>query len=296
MKIVIAGGSGFLGGGLVTAWSAEGHDVRVLTRRPREPHHVAWDPSDPRGTWTASLNGAGAVVNLAGEGIADGRWTAARKEVILGSRVTATRALVSAIAAVEKPPAVFLSSSAIGIYGSRGNEPLTEESPAGSDFLATVCRTWEAEASAASAITRVVLLRTGVVLARHGGALPQMAMPFRFFAGGRVGSGRQYLSWIHLDDWIGLVRWALVTSAVSGPLNLTAPAPATNAEFTKALGRAMRRPAVMPAPALALRLAFGEMADALLLGGQRVLPAKAQESGYSFRYPNLDAALAAIYG
>ena len=293
MKIVIAGGSGFLGRALIK--TLPGDDIRILTRRPRNSTDIAWSPTDVEGAWRANVDGADAVVNLAGEGIADRRWTPERKAAIRDSRVTATRALVNAITAARTPPPVFISSSAIGIYGNRGDEQLDEDSTLGSDFLADVCRAWESEANAASTVTRVVLLRTGVVLARGGGALPQMAMPFKFFVGGRVGTGRQYMSWIHLDDWVGLVGWALADQRVNGPVNLTAPNPVTNADFTRALGRAMRRPALIPAPAFALRLAFGEMADALLLGGQKVLPQRAQRLGFNFRYPTLDRALAAIY-
>ena len=296
MRIVIAGGSGFLGTTLARAWRDEGHHVAILTRQPRREGDLAWSPDGGDQAWRASVDAADAVVNLAGEGIADQRWTAARKAAILDSRLRATRAIVAAINGARVPPATLISSSAIGIYGNRGDEPLTEESTPGSDFLADVCRAWESEAAAVSAATRLVLLRTGVVLARDAGALPQIALPFRFFAGGPVGSGRQYLSWIHAADWVGMVRWAVATTAAAGPLNVTAPAPATNAAFAEALGRAMHRPAWMPAPAFALRLALGELADALLLGGQRVLPAKAQRLGFEFRYPALDAALAAIYG
>ena len=270
--------------------------MRVLTRQPRREDDVQWSPGSADTSWIASLDGADTVVNLAGEGIADKRWTAARKAAILDSRVRATRALATAIKSSRTPPRVMLSASAIGFYGSnRGDDTLTEESAAGSDFLAEVCRHWEAEAVPAADITRLVLLRTGVVLDKKSGALPQMALPFRFFAGGRVGSGRQYLSWIHLADWLGMVRWALATPDVAGPLNVTAPAPVTNAEFSRALGRAMDRPALVPAPAFALRLGLGEMADGLLLGGQRVLPAKAQRHGFRFRFASVDAALQDIY-
>ena len=292
---MIAGGSGFLGTTLTRDWRAAGHDVVVLTRRPRRDGDVAWAPDGSDQQWRAVIDGAGAVVNLAGEGIADQRWTAARKAAILDSRVRATQAIVAAIDAARVKPRTLISGSAIGIYGNRADEPLAEESPTGSDFLADVCRAWEAAAAPAAAATRVVLLRTGVVLAKDAGALPQMALPFRFFAGGPLGSGRQYLSWIHLADWTAMVQWAMATDAVTGPLNVTAPAPATNAEFARALGRAIRRPAVMPAPSFALRLGLGEMADALLLGGQRVLPAKAERLGFAFRYPALDAALRDIY-
>ena len=295
MTVVIAGGTGFLGQSLVAACRREGRRVLVLTRRPRWPDDVEWSTTGSDTAWTHAIDGADAVVNLAGEGIADKRWTAERKAAILDSRVRATRALVGAITAARTPPRTFISSSAIGIYGTRGEEPATEETPPGPDFLASVCRQWEAEANAAATATRVVLLRTGIVLARHGGALPQIAMPFRFFAGGPVGSGRQYMSWIHLVDWVSMVTWTLATTAIAGPLNLTAPAPVTNADFSRALGRAMHRPALVPAPAFALRLALGEMAEALLLGGQRVLPAKAQRHGFDFQYSTVDAALQEIY-
>lgn len=295
MTIVVAGGTGFLGSALATTWRQQGHRVLVLTRRPRADDDVAWAPGGGGPPWAEAIESADAVVNLAGEGIADQRWTPARKAAILDSRLQATRALVGAITAARTPPRVLISSSGIGIYGTRGDDAVTEETPPGSDFIATVCRKWEAEATAASRVTRVVLLRTGVVLDRHGGALPQIALPFRFFAGGPLGSGKQYMSWIHLADWVAMVHWALSVPAVTGPLNVTAPAPATNADFGRALGRAMHRPSFVPAPAFALRLALGEMADALLLGGQRVLPAKAQRLGFQFRYPELDAALRDIY-
>jgi len=296
MKIVVAGGSGFLGSRLVGAWRADGHRVLVLTRRPRGDNDIAWSPDSGSYQPPPALDGVDAVVNLAGEGIADKRWTDARKAAILESRVRATRTLVAAIKTARTPPAAFISSSAVGIYGTaRGDQAITEESPPGSDFLAGVCLAWEAEAAAAAPLTRVVLLRTGIVLAKAAGALPQIALPFRFFAGGPVGSGRQYMSWIHLDDWVAMTRWALATPAATGPLNVTAPTPVTNAEFTRALGRAMRRPSFMRAPAVAVRLALGEMADALLLGGQRVLPAKAQRLGFEFSHATIDAALQEIY-
>jgi hypothetical protein len=295
VTIIVAGGTGFLGSTLVRAWRAEGHRVRVLTRRPKNADDVGWLPNDDDMTWSSTVGEADAVINLAGEGIADKRWTPRCKAAILDSRVRATRALVRAITSARTPPRTFVSSSAIGIYGARGDEPLTEDSPPGSDFLAHVCREWEGEAGHAAAATRVVLLRTGVVLARHGGALPRMALPFRFFAGGPLGSGLQFISWIHLADWVAMVRWALTTEGVSGPLNLTAPAPVPNEEFSRALARAMGRPAFMRAPAFALRLALGEMADALLLGGQRVLPAQAERLGFGFKFATVDAALREIY-
>jgi len=236
------------------------------------------------------------VINLAGESIAGHRWSAAHKQRILDSRVDTTRRLADAIRGAARPPRVFVSGSAVGYYGPHGDEVLTESSGAGADFLARVCVAWESEAARAADRTRVVCIRTGLVLERDGGALPQMLPPFRFGLGGPVGSGRQYWPWIHRDDWIALVRWAIDHERVDGALNATAPAPATNREFAAALGRAMHRPAILPAPAFALRLLLGEMADALLLSGQRAVPDKAQRSGFVFRYPRVDEALNAIFG
>jgi hypothetical protein len=281
MKIVVAGGTGFLGRPLAAALAADGHDVVARGRS---------------GVAASDIDGAGVVVNLAGESIAGRRWSASHKQRILDSRVQATRSLVSAIQAAAAPPPVFISGSAVGYYGPLGDAAVTEASPAGSDFLAQVCVQWEREALiAASDRTRVVCIRTGLVLEKDGGALPQMLPPFRFGAGGPVGSGRQCWPWIHRDDWIALVRWAITTPTVNGPINATAPSPVTNAEFARALGRAMHRPAFMPAPAFALRFLLGEMADGLLLSGQRAVPAKAQRLGFQFKYAKLDDALAAIF-
>jgi hypothetical protein len=293
VHLTIAGGTGLLGAALARALRAAGHAVSILTRTPRTPHDVAWDPDAPGGDWRTVVAGADAVVNLAGESIAGRRWTAARKQAILDSRLRATRALASAIAESTQPP-VFVSGSAVGIYGPRGDEPITEDAAPGSDFLAEVCIAWEREANAVAATTRVVLLRTGVVLAREGGALPQMALPFTFFAGGPIGSGRQYVPWIHIDDWVAMTMWAARSKAVSGPLNVTAPNPVRNRELANALGHALHRPSIMPAPVTAIRVALGEMADAVV-NGQRVLPAKAQALGFEFRYPTIDAALRALY-
>jgi uncharacterized protein (TIGR01777 family) len=294
MRIVVTGGTGFLGRSLVERLQAE-HEAIVFTRKPRTAGEVQWNPDRGDGKWVDSVLTAQAVVNLAGEPIAAGRWTAARKKAIHDSRISATRAIVDAIRRAPNPP-VLINASAIGIYGNRGDEPLTEQSPPGSDFLARVCIDWEAEAMKAAERTRVVLLRTALVLANDGGALPQLARPFHFFAGGRVGSGRQYWSWIHRDDWVEMVRWSLLTHAVKGPINVAAPEPVTNAEFARTLGRVLKRPSMMAAPAFALRLVLGEMADAMILGGQRVRPAKAQSLGFAFRYPTLVGALAAVYG
>lgn len=295
MRAVIAGGTGFLGSGLAASLRGDGHDVIILTRHPRRRGEVAWDPIAPAGAWASALDGADAVINLAGEPLDAGRWNNARKASILESRIEATEALVKAMSNTTPRPAVFLNASAVGVYGARGAEALTEESAPGSDFLASVCVAWEAAAMAAAWMTRVVLLRTGLALDKDGGALPRLALPFRLFAGGRVGSGDQYWSWIHREDWTRIVRWAIDTPAIKGPINLTAPSPVTNREFTQALAHALHRPALAPAPAFALRLLLGEMADALILSGQRVLPAKATTSGFEFKYPDLDSALRAIY-
>jgi uncharacterized protein len=302
MRIVIAGGSGFLGTPLADACAAEGHTVVVLTRGRRSQglagrERADWTPNGESGPWAARIDGADAVVNLAGESIAGRRWSAAQKQKILESRVLATRSLAKATAQAAAPPRVFVSGSAVGYYGPRDDEAVTEITPAGSDFLARVCVEWEAEAQrAASARTRVVCIRTGLVLSLGGGALPQMLPPFRFGAGGPVGSGRQFWPWIHVDDWVAMVKWAITNAAVSDALNVTAPEPVTNAEFARALGRAMHRPSFMPAPSFALRLMLGEMADGLLLSGQRAIPAKAARLGFTFRYARVDDALRAVFG
>jgi uncharacterized protein (TIGR01777 family) len=300
MKIVIAGGTGFLGTALADALSQDRHDVVVLTRRapgPPGPRRVVrWTPNGRLGDWAREIDGAGVVINLAGESIAAKRWSAAQKERIFDSRVNATRSLTAAIRGAASPPVLFVSGSAVGYYGPLGDEVATEETPPGVDFLATVCVRWEAEAAeAASARTRVAMIRTGLVLDRHGGALKQMLPPFRVGAGGPVGTGRQYWPWIHVRDWVDLVRWTIGNAAASGPINATAPAPVTNFDFARTLGRVLRRPAFVPAPAFALRLLLGEMADALLLSGQRAVPRKAQALGFAFQYPSLDRALRAIF-
>jgi len=287
MKAVIAGGTGFLGSALAASFHTDGHQVAIVTRHPRHPNQVGW-------TDLSVLDGADVVVNLAGTSLDSGRWNDARKAAILHSRVEATEAIVKAITEARQPP-ILLNQSAVGVYGAHGSETLTEEAPPGSGFLASVCIAWEAAAMKAATITRVVLLRTGLPLDAAGGALPRLALPFRLFAGGRLGSGQQYWSWIHLQDWIRMVRWAIDASEINGPLNVTAPAPVTNQELAKALGRALHRPALAPAPAFAIRLVLGEMADAMVLSGQRVLPAKATRNGFEFRYPDLESTLQQIY-
>jgi uncharacterized protein (TIGR01777 family) len=310
MRIVIAGGTGFLGGPLAEGYAEEGHDVRVLTRglKPGESRHdpgtgvpgvtrVGWSP-DAGGAWESVLDGADAVVNLAGAGLAEGRWTPQRKALIHDSRIISTKTLAAAIRKASRPPAVFISGSGTGYYGaSLTDDVKTESSAAGDDFLARLCVEWEAEAArAASAATRVVTLRTAMVIERRGGALQRLVTPFRFFAGGPVGSGRQYMSWIHRIDWIEMVRWIVETPAVSGAVNASAPAPVTNRQFARALGRALHRPALVPTPGFPLRIALGEMAEALVLTGQRVVPQRALSHGFHFRYPEIDRAFRGIYG
>jgi len=302
-RIVVAGGTGFLGRPLADALAREGYELAVLTRSaPKASSNhgsvraVSWTPDGTVGAWASEIDGARGVINLAGESIAARRWTRAQKERILDSRLRATRSIVGAIKQAAAPPSVLVNGSAVGYYGPRGDEIVTEETRAGSDFLASVCVQWEAEASHASSDrTRVVCIRTGLVIEKDGGALPQMLPPFKFGAGGPVGSGRQYWPWIHRDDWVALVMWTLRTVGVSGPVNATAPRPESNREFARALGRAMRRPAFVPAPGFALRLLLGEMADGLLLSGQRAVPQRAERAGFTFKYADLDAALRAIF-
>jgi uncharacterized protein (TIGR01777 family) len=309
MRIVIAGGTGFLGSPLAEVYAEEGHDVRVLSRSVAsgESRHesgtgvpgitrVGWRPDGHSGAWAAAVDGADALINLAGESIGDKRWTPQRKKVLRDSRILPTRSLGAAIAEAATPPAVFVSSSAVGYYGPSGDDRKTEESPPGQGFLADLCAEWEQEATkAARQGMRLVTLRAGVVLERSGGALPRMMAPYRFFAGGRLGSGRQYLSWIHRLDWVEMVRWIVVTPEANGPTNATAPHPVTNRQFARALGSALRRPALIPAPGFALKLVLGEFADSILTG-QRVIPTRAQALGYHFRYPELDIAFRGIFG
>ena len=298
MRVVIAGGTGFLGRALSQSLAADGHEVSLLTRGAgdRTFKTVPWTPNGASGPWASAIDGADAVVNLAGESIAAKRWTAAQKQRIRDSRVQATRSLAAAIQGCPNPPSVFVSGSAVGYYGPLADDVATEDTPPGSDFLARVCVAWEDEARrAATPRTRVTCIRTGLVLARDGGALPPMLPPFSFGVGGPVGSGRQYWPWIHRQDWVDVVRWAMRTPDSGAAINVTAPNPVTNAEFARALGRAMHRPAFLPAPAFALRLLLGEMADALVLSGQRAVPRRAECGGFTFTYRTVDDALHAIF-
>jgi len=292
MKVVIAGGSGFIGKPLVRALLARGADVAVLSRDPakmREGRGVGWAAVGE------AVRDADTIVNLAGENVGGGRWTAARKRRILQSRLEATHKLVEALRAAPERARTFLSASAVGFYGLHGDGALDEGAPPGSGFLADVTRQWEAAARQGEAFARLVILRFGVVLG-NGGALAKMALPFRLGVGGRVGNGRQWLSWIERDDAVRMILWALDNEAVRGVYNATSPEPVTNADFTRALGRAMHRPAILPAPAFALRLLFGQMAGEMLLEGQRVLPARAAREGFVFEYENLARALAHALG
>lgn len=293
MIIAVSGSTGLVGAALVAALEADGHLVRRLVRRPvrEKEHEIQWDPA--AGTIDAAeLARVDGVVHLAGESIAGSRWTEAVKLRIRDSRVLGTRLLCQTIAGQSTKPAVLVSASAIGFYGCRGDEPLNESSPAGSGFLADVCQRWEAETRVArEAGVRVVNLRIGVVLDRAGGALAQMLTPFKLGLGGVLGGGRQYFSWIILDDLVRAIRFALENATLSGPVNAVAPEPVTNRVFTKTLGRVLGRPTVFSMPAFAARLAFGEMADEMLLGGARVVPQALLAAGFQFHFPQLEPAL-----
>ena len=296
MRILISGASGLIGSALTRGATAAGHTVVPLTRKQGSPSSVRWDPE--AGTLeSAGLERIDAVVHLAGESIAARRWTAAQKARILNSRVKGTELLSSALAKMNHRPAVMISASAVGVYGDRGDEKLTEAAPAGSDFLANVCREWErATMAASSAGIRVVNLRTGIVLAKEGGALPKMVTPFKLGAGGKIGSGEQYMSWIDLEDEAQVIINCIEKDSLRGPVNSVGPSPVKNAEFTKTLGRVLSRPSLLPLPAFAARLVLGEMADGLLLSSQRVEPTKLLSNGYVFRHTNLEETLRRILG
>lgn len=309
MTIVLAGGSGFLGRALQRHLTAAGHQVRTLTRRePRSAGQVRWSPDGSAGPWAAALADADAIVNLAGEGIGDKRWTTARKKALRTSRILPARSIAAALAQLPERRRVVITSSAIGYYGAHGEEAVTESAPPGDDFLARLCVEWEHEAAAAaSSFTQVTLVRTGLVLHPDGGALKPMILPFRLGAGGPFGSGRQFWSWIHLQDWVALVAWLIESGGTSDDaaipgigdqsgqaFNATAPVPVTNAEFARTLGRVLRRPAVLPAPEIALRIALGEFAQ-FLTTGARVLPERAMQAGFKFRYTHLEPALRDLF-
>ena len=290
MKIAVSGASGLIGNALTRTLQRSGHDCRLLVRRaPRNAGELEWRPE--RGLIEpAAAQGVDALVHLAGESVAGGRWTTAKRHRIRSSRAPATLRLVESLSFLERPPRVFICASAVGYYGDRGDEPLDEDTSAGDGFLASVCRDWEAAAATAATICeRVVMLRFGVVLSASGGALPRMLKPFRFGFGGRLGSGGQYFPWIHLEDAAAAILHLLTHG--EGPVNLTAPEQVTNADLTRSLASTLHRPALLPVPAPALVATFGAMAREALLASARVIPGRLLNSGFEYRYPTLDSAL-----
>jgi uncharacterized protein len=295
MDVLISGATGLIGSALIPELEAKGHTVRRLTRTPRSEGDIRWDLD--AGTIEGDLSGTEAVVHLAGESIAEGRWTEEKKRRIFESRRKGTRLLAEMIVALSEPPSVMVSVSAIGYYGDRGNELLTEESESGDLFLSEVCRKWEAAAEPArEAGIRVVHPRFGIVLSTEGGALGATLPIFKLGGGGKIGSGRQYWSWVAFDDVIGAILHSIENEALSGPVNVVAPDPPTNAEYTKVLGHVLGRPTFFAVPAAAARVALGGMADELLLASARVEPVRLQETGYSFRRPDLEETLKYLLG
>lgn len=295
MTIAIAGGSGFLGRTLAARLAAVGHRVLILTRRGRGgAGTITWHPDGSAGTLPHHLAETDAVVNLAGENIAGGRWSPARKELLRSSRILPTRTLARAIAQCPTPPKTFISASGAGYYGPRGAEPVTEDMSPGSDFLGRLCVEWEQEARAVPPATRLAIVRSGLVQSADGGALKRMLLPFKLGLGATLGSGDQFLPWIHVDDWIAMVLWMIENDRASGPFNATAPGPVTNREFTQTLARVLKRPAIFGAPAFALRAALGELAD-MLLTGQRAVPSRAEELGFRFTHRTLEPALHSLH-
>ena len=291
MRIVVSGASGLIGSALVPQLTAHGHDVVRPVRRPAQSGESTWNPS--RGDIDATvIDGADAVIHLSGAGIGDKRWSNSYKREILDSRVKSTKLLASVIAGAAKRPSVFLSGSAIGIYGARGDEPLYENASEGTGFLADVCKAWEAAAIGAG--TRTVLLRTGIVLSPKGGALAKQLPLFRAGLGGKFGRGNQWQSWISIDDEVAAIEY-LLTANLQGAVNLTAPAPVTNAHFAAVMGKVLRRPAVLAVPSIGPKLLLGgELANALLFTGQRVIPAALSDAGFEFSHPTLEIALRAL--
>jgi uncharacterized protein len=291
MRIAIAGASGLVGSALIPELETDGHEIVRMVRNPPKAGEIEWHPNqdemDP-----AKLNGFEAIVNLAGESIAEGRWTDEKKKRIRDSRVNGSHLISEALAKLATKPRVFLCASATGIYGDRGDETLDEQSESGGGFLAGVCREWEkATEPASKAGVRVVNLRFGPILARAGGMLEKMLTPFKMGLGGKIGSGKQYISWVAIDDVVAAIKVALNDDSIRGPLNIVSPAPVTNERFTRALGEALSRPTVMSMPAFAARLAFGEMADEMLLVSQRVVPKRLNHSGFTFQFSDLENAL-----
>lgn len=302
MRLIVTGGSGLIGSALSAELAGAGHDVVVTSRRPDQVDSAAdgvdvreWD-AQSKAQLTRILNGADAVIHLVGEGIGDGRWSRARKERIRASRVDSTRAVVEALALANPRPKALIQASAVGYYGGREDELLTEDSSVGEGFLAETCAAWEEAGEQAREVgVRRSILRTGVVLAREGGALPKMALPFKLFAGGPVGDGDQWVPWIHLQDQVAAIRFLTEDENAAGPFNLTAPTPVRNRDFGRALGDVLRRPSFLPTPAAAMRLLLGEMSD-LLLEGQRAVPERLIEAGFAFRFERVEDALADLLG
>lgn len=304
MRFVLAGGTGFLGHALSRHLIDQQHEVVVLSRgAPKDIPHgarvVNWSPNGSSGAWASEIDGAHAVLNLTGAGLADRRWSDARKQVLIDSRVLTTRSLAAAVQAARQKPRVFIQTSAVGIYGAHedGRQTLDEQSPAGSDFLARLCVRWEAETAPVTAAgVRLVIMRNGVILAPNGGALPRMITPFYFLAGGPVATGRQYMSWITLADWVRMTMWGIESGNVTGAINATAPNPVPSKEFARAIGRALHRPSWAPVPGFVLRLLFGEMAQNILILGQRVVPKRALDLGFKFEDPTIDDAMTRVLG
>ncbi|HEU4477037.1 MAG TPA: TIGR01777 family oxidoreductase [Pyrinomonadaceae bacterium] len=295
MRILISGSHGLVGEALIRALKTGGHEIyRLVRHAPNSESEIEWSP-DRYSIAISRIEGFDAVYHLAGESIASGRWNEEKKKKIRESRTKGTKLLADALANLAQPPKTLISASAIGYYGDRGDELLNETSPPGKDFLADVCVEWEkATDHAKEKGVRVVNTRFGIILDKEGGALAKMLPPFRMGIGGRIGDGKQWMSWIALDDVIGALQFALTNDGLTGPVNFVAPNPVTNAKFTKALGRALSRPTFFPIPAFGVRLAFGEMADALLLSSQRVRPAKLADSNYQFAFTNLESALRSV--
>jgi uncharacterized protein len=292
VKIVIAGGTGFIGEPLVRRLVARGDDVTVLTRNPAKVaagRGVQWD-GRTQGPWSNDVANADVVINLAGENISEGRWTEERKRRLVDSRLHATSALVKAL----RGNPTFISASAIGIYGDRGDETLDESSSRGSGFLADLVEKWESAAREAESLARLVILRFGIVLSPDGGALKKLLLPFKLGAGGPIGNGNQWMSWVDRDDVLRLVAWTIDNASARGVYNATAPEPVRNRELARELGCTLHRPSILPAPAFALRLMFGQMADEALLAGQRVIPRHATDDGFTFEHATLPDALAAL--
>ncbi len=301
MKILLTGGTGFLGRHLIAGLQRQSHTLIILTRNPHPPQpttgvrSIHWDAKTV-GAWAEEIDGADAVINLAGESIGARRWTSVQKERIRSSRIDATRAVVQAIERAARRPEVLVNASAVGYYGNVPEGEVTEDFPAGKDFLGETCLAWENEARKVERLgVRLVLPRTGIVLDKQGGALQRMLLPFRFFVGGPLGSGEQWFPWIHIEDEVGAMIFALGKKNLSGPVNCVAPEAVRMREFCRALGRAMGRPSWAPVPSFVLKIVLGEMST-LVLDGQRVLPKKLLEAGYEFKFPKLEEALNQIFG